>query len=171
MSSALPSNLKQIAEADLDQLKEWVKAIGSQNLSDMCNDVAWVPKSGLAPPTLRLKDNYQVTFQHPTRANDFKRFGCHPGDEFYLGDVRMTKHNLIFIFASCENVKRNMARHAVGPGLTKLYETAEFTLKNIKDDRMTGRGFLRDVVLAYRDWDKATRSTDDLYKHAAAGSW
>lgn len=159
-------NLNTIATMNLDALKDLAVEIGAGAFAGMCEHHLEIH----APPSLQLQDGYSVTFQHPARHNDFKRFPCHKGDRFFLKGVRGTKSNvLIWQFEPGPNVKKNMARHAVGPGLSKAWETAEFTHKLIKNDRMTGREFMEDVVWAYVKY--RTLDQVELFKGVSSGTW
>jgi len=125
-------------------------------------------------PVLTLKGSYNVTFQDPTKpaATVFKRYNCYDGDEFYLKGFRSTiKNPLIGLFEPGNNVARNMRNKAKGAGLKSTWDTAEFTVKSINNDRMNGQVFLRDIYDRYTAWNKQRGFSEDVDRGDIWGSW
>ena len=89
-----------------------------------------------------------------------------------LAELRKTARNFIFRFNLGDNVRRNMSRHRVGPGLKTEYETAEFTMAMLKnEDRLYSRDFLEDVLYMHHQWATSVLKVDKMYGAEMAGSW
>lgn len=123
-------------------------------------------------PQLILVDDYNVTFEDPSKPPEttFKRFQCISGNSFYLKAVRSTSKNpIIFRFTPDRYISNNLANWSKGPGLTKPWTTAEFTLAQIKQERVNAAPFLQEVLDLYSNWSRGR--LHDLYDAENAGSW
>lgn len=166
-------NAVQIGRMTTPQMIQAIKDVGEGAITEA---LEWTKrhKGHSYSPVLTLKSDYQVTFEDPTKpyATSFKRFGCFTGDKFFLKGVRTTSKNFIFRFAPGDNVRRNMARHRLGPGLKTEYETAEFTTTLLKNgDRLNGREFMEDVLFMHYTWLNSGIKVNEMYGDETAGSW
>lgn len=161
----------ELKDMRFDDLK---LAIVETGMDGLVPAMAWTKERITTNPIpLRLKGPYNVTFEDPSKphATVFKKFGCHDGDEFELVGFRKTPKNFIMRFEPGPNVKRNMARHRVGPGLRTDWNVAEFTMRLMNEDRMNATEFMRSVCQMRRDFLSKGLNTDKLYSDTAAGSW
>lgn len=124
-------------------------------------------------PMLLFRDDYQVTFQDPTKpfATGFKRIRIHSPCIFHVTGVRSTnKNSHIFLLEPSDSVKKQLRHYSKGPGLSKPFEIAEITLDAMNPERMMAVESLRDILQVYKTWenDRSARVTFDT---EIAGTW
>lgn len=155
---------------DLDDLNFAILEIGA---SKMAQAVDWSIQEGIGGPSIILSEPYNMVFEDPTKPPEtvFRRFQCHEGDIFHLSGIRETPKNFIFQFTPGDNVKRNLARHKVGPGLKTEWSKAELTMSLMNEKRMNASMFMRSSIQMYRNFAIEGLKEDKMYADVSAGSW
>lgn len=173
--SATGFTVTQIGEMSFQDLKDSISLLGASSLGQAIDWLMTTGGDGDGPrqPFLRVKNDYNMTFQDPLKpaATAFKRIQCFAGDTFELQGMRSTPKNLIFLLEPGENVRRNLARHKVGPGLKTDFKTAEVTLSALKTDRFFATEFMEDTLYMHRQWVTKGLNTFKMYGDEMAGSW
>lgn len=156
---------------DMNTMKSDLYAVGPDQINEALED-------STIGHILTLKTDYNVTFEDPTKPSGtaYRRVQFLEGDSFLLTGVRSTTANLIiFQFEPYgENAEARAKRWSSGPGLTQPIKVAEFTMKNINDERMNGRFFLDSILNMIRihgandEWQAAEANIE---RGELWGSW